>query len=102
MHVTRVALVALASSLLLSGCFLWPFGGDEEEPRKRTVLFSGGEEIEEDTSGGVCAWDGRRRTGRARRPRARIRAYRARTRVCKDGTFRQCLESGRWRVTGTC
>ena len=88
MHMTRVAPVALASSLLLSGCFLWPFGSDEEEPRKRTVLFSGGEEIEEDTSGGVCSWDGR--------------SYRARTRVCKDGTFRQCLESGRWRITGTC
>ena len=36
--------LALASVILLTGCFLW--GGGEEEPRKRTVLFSGGEEVE--------------------------------------------------------
>ncbi len=79
---TRLALV---STLLLSGCFLW--GGGDDMP-KRTVLFGGGEQIEVDTSDGVCTWEGR--------------SYRARTRVCKDGTFRQCLEDGRWRITGTC
>ncbi len=80
---TRVALV---STILLSGCFLW--GGGNDETPKRTVLFGGGEQIEVDSSGGVCTWEGR--------------SYRARTRVCKDGTFRECLEDGRWRITGTC
>lgn len=84
----RITLFTLGAVFLLGGCALWPFGGDKDGGRKRTVLFSGGEEIEEDTSGGVCTWDDH--------------SYKARTRVCKDGTFRECLEDGRWRVTGTC
>ena len=86
MRFVKTSFVALASALLLSGCFFWR--GDEEEPRQRTVLFSGGEEIDADPIDGVCTWEGR--------------PYRARTRVCEDGTFRECLEDGRWRVTGTC
>lgn len=78
--------LALASVVLLTGCFLW--GGDEEEPRKRTVLFSSGEEIEVVESPGPCRWEGR--------------AYSVRTRRCDDGTFRECREDGTWRVTGTC
>ncbi len=81
-----VTRVALASTILLSGCFLW--GGGKDETPKRTVLFGSGEQIEVDSSGGVCTWE--------------ERSYRARTRVCKDGTFRECLEDGRWRITGTC
>ncbi len=80
---TRVALVA---TILLSGCFFWRGGKDETS--KRTVLFGGGEQIEADSSDGVCTWEGR--------------SYRVRTRVCKDGTFRKCLENGSWRITGTC
>ena len=78
--------LALASVILLTGCFLW--GGDEEEPLKRTVLFSSGEENEIVESPGPCKWEGR--------------AYNVRTRRCDEGTFRECLEDGSWRVTGTC
>ncbi len=77
--------LALASVVLLTGCFLW---GGEEEPPKRTVLFSAGEEIEIVESPGPCRWEGR--------------AYSVRTRRCDEGTFRECLEDGSWRVTGTC
>ncbi len=78
--------LALASVILLTGCFLW--GGGEEEPRKRTVLFSGGEEVEVVESPGPCQWEGR--------------AHSVRTRRCDEGTSRECLEDGIWRVTGTC
>ena len=82
MRTLAVGLICLS----LTGCFLWPFGGDDETgPPPRSLLLGsgGGDEAME----GPCERNGRR--------------YRAGTVVCADAAY-ECRPDGSWAWKGNC